>query len=196
MEDLGRYISVNTPDLIERVFDNPGSSILKIPFNTFKMLLGMVAQRAIELNDPELNILMLRLALYEANPDERGELIDKEYEKLNKESNKQMTDEEMAKEFANEKCKDCYMCSYSEYKNPYKICQRWNDRKQAFLAGLKADRQQWHDLRKDPNDLPRQGVELLVSVDGYTRTAMYSKETNSFTCQEGVIAWMYEPEFI
>lgn len=87
MEDLGRYISVNTPDLIERVFDNPGSSILKIPFNTFKMLLGMVAQRAIELNDPELNILMLRLALYEANPDERGELIDKEYEKLNKEIN-------------------------------------------------------------------------------------------------------------
>lgn len=55
---------------------------------------------------------------------------------------------------------------------------------------------EWHDLRKDPNDLPRQGVELLVSVDGYTRTAMYSKETNSFTSQEGVIAWMYEPEFI
>lgn len=53
----------------------------------------------------------------------------------------------------------------------------------------------WHDLRKDPEDLPREGVELLVSVDGYTRTAMYSKETNSFTCQEGVIAWMYEPKF-
>jgi len=68
--------------------------------------------------------------------------------------------------------------------------------KDGFLAGLKAGRPQWHDLRKDPDDLPRQGVELLVSVDGYTRTAMYSKETNSFTCQEGVIAWMYEPEFI
>ena len=26
----------------------------------------------------------------------------------------------------------------------------------AFLAGLKADRQQWHDLRKDPNDLPKE----------------------------------------
>ena len=66
---------------------------------------------------------------------------------------------------------------------------------QAFLAGMQAGGSQWHDLRKDPEDLPRQGVELLVSVDGYTRTAMYSKETNSFTCQEGVIAWMYEPEF-
>jgi len=84
MDDLGRYISVNTPDLIERVFDNPGSSILRIPFNTLKKLLCMVAQRAIELNDPELNILMLRLALYEVNPDERAKLIDKEYEKLNK----------------------------------------------------------------------------------------------------------------
>lgn len=64
-----------------------------------------------------------------------------------------MKDEEMAEEYLDEKCKDCYMCSYSEHKNPYKICQRRKDRKQAFLAGLKA-RLQWHDLRKDPNDLP------------------------------------------
>lgn len=52
-----------------------------------------------------------------------------------------MKDEEMAEEFLNEKCKDCYMCSYSEHKNPYEICQRRKDRKQAFLAGLKAGRQ-------------------------------------------------------
>lgn len=66
---------------------------------------------------------------------------------------------------------------------------------QAFIAGLERGRPQWHDLRENPNDLPRQGIELLVSVDDYTRTAMYSKETNDFTCQDGVIAWMYEPEF-
>ena len=65
-----------------------------------------------------------------------------------------MKDKEMAEEYLDEKCKDCYMCSYSEHKNPYKICQRRKDRKQAFLAGLKAGRPQWHDLRKDPNDLP------------------------------------------
>lgn len=52
-----------------------------------------------------------------------------------------MKDEEMAEEYADEKCKDCYMCSYSEHKNPYKICQRRKDRKQAFLAGLKVGRQ-------------------------------------------------------
>jgi hypothetical protein len=64
-----------------------------------------------------------------------------------------MKDEEMAEEFANEKCKDCYMCSYSEHKNPYKICQRRKDRKQAFLAGLKAGRPQWHKVAD--GDLPK-----------------------------------------
>lgn len=82
-----------------------------------------------------------------------------------------MTDEEMAEEYLNEKCKDCYMCSYSEHKNPYKICQRRKDRKQAFLKGLKAGRPQWHDLRKDPNDLPEgyaEDTKFLCSVKGET----------------------------
>lgn len=30
-----------------------------------------------------------------------------------------------------------------------------------FLAGLKAGRPQWHDLQKDPNDLPKVGVQVL-----------------------------------
>jgi len=113
-----------------------------------------------------------------------------------------MTDEEMAEEYADrtrivdENTRvgtDCISLVQDYEGNIIDIHERI---KQAYLAGLKAGRSQWHDLRKDPDDLPRQGVELLVSVDGYTRTAMYSKETNSFTCQEGVIAWMYEPEFI
>ena len=73
-----------------------------------------------------------------------------------------MKDKEMAEEYLDEKCKDCYMCSYSEHKNPYKICQRRKDRKQAFLAGLKAGRPQWHDLRKDPNDLPKDITSLYL----------------------------------
>lgn len=39
--------------------------ILKVPLNIFKNLLADVAQRAIELDDPQLNILMLSLNLYE-----------------------------------------------------------------------------------------------------------------------------------
>ena len=74
-------------------------------------------------------------------------------------------DEEKAEEFANEKCKDCYMCSYSEHKNPYKICQRRKDRKQAFLAGLKADRPKWHKVAD--GDLPNENVKLILVRDRF-----------------------------
>ena len=43
--------------------------------------------------------------------------------------------EKEAEEYENEKCKDCYMCSYSEYKDPYRVCQRRKDRKQAYKDG-------------------------------------------------------------
>jgi len=39
--------------------------VLKVPLNIFQNLLGQVAQRAIEINDKELNKLMIRLALYD-----------------------------------------------------------------------------------------------------------------------------------
>ena len=57
-----------------------------------------------------------------------------------------MKDEEMAKEYANSQvgCSDGYY--------------EWEDVKDGFLAGLKAGRPQWHDLRKDPNDLPPKRV--------------------------------------
>jgi hypothetical protein len=41
------------------------AGVLKVPLNVFKNLLARVAERAIVLNDPELNILMLSLNLYE-----------------------------------------------------------------------------------------------------------------------------------
>lgn len=50
--------------------------ILKLPINIFKNTLAEVAQRATELNDPELNILMLRLALYEVPPHEIPKAIE------------------------------------------------------------------------------------------------------------------------
>ena len=42
--------------------------VLKIPLNIFKSLLAQTAQRATEINDPQLNILMLKLGLYEVSP--------------------------------------------------------------------------------------------------------------------------------
>jgi len=44
---------------------------VRIPLNIMLDLLRQVAQRATELNDPKLNALMLRLALYDiSNPDD------------------------------------------------------------------------------------------------------------------------------
>ena len=107
-----------------------------------------------------------------------------------------MKDEEIAEEFVNEKCKDCYMCTYSEYKNPYKKCQRRKDRKQAFLAGLKAGRQQWHDLRKDQNDLPKENQLVLM----YRENPIGSNVAMSYWYQtyvndKDLIAWCEIPTF-
>lgn len=63
---------VDTPALLkEMVEGNPSGGALVQPVNIFKSLLGQVAARAIELDDPKMNELMLRLALYECPPDKR-----------------------------------------------------------------------------------------------------------------------------
>ena len=56
----------------------------------------------------------------------------------------EMTDEEMAEEWLDEK--------YLKDMGVRKPC------KEAYLAGLKAGRPQWHDLRKDPYDLPESSI--------------------------------------
>lgn len=72
-----------------------------------------------------------------------------------------MTDEEMAEEYADrtrivdENTRagtDCISLVQDYEGNIIDIHERI---KQAFLAGLKAGRPQWHDLRKDPTDLPQ-----------------------------------------
>ena len=56
----------HTPRLMEEILINPGCAILVQPLRILLSILGEVAQRAIELDDPELNLLMLRLTLYGA----------------------------------------------------------------------------------------------------------------------------------
>lgn len=93
------------------------------------------------------------------------------------------------------------------------VVKDWNDLQkakdlfiQAFLAGLKA-RLQWHDLRKDPNDLPEKmglgSVEVYVQYDtkGVTDFACYRFDKNIWERSEdneqavGVIAWCEIPTF-
>ncbi len=56
---------INTHALIKELSSNEGLEILKTPLIIFMRLLHKVSDRALELDDPELNSLMCRLALYE-----------------------------------------------------------------------------------------------------------------------------------
>ena len=60
-----------------------------------------------------------------------------------------MKDEEMAEEYLQEKLEERKNKFVFELPKVY-----ITDIPQAFLAGLKAGRPKWHDLREDPNDLP------------------------------------------
>lgn len=103
-----------------------------------------------------------------------------------------MTDEEMAEEYANKA-------------HTHNILN-WEKLKQAFLAGLKAVRPQWHDLRKDPNDLPKGCINVLCFVwqgEGYYCVGHIIKGGDNFARwwasnkseQLNVIAWCEIPQF-
>lgn len=69
--------------------------------------------------------------------------------------------------------------------------------KQAFLAGLKAGRPEWHDLRKNPNDLPND--DRVVS-DQKEENVRYVKHRNKWfyldrTVEANVIAWCETPKY-
>lgn len=81
------------------------------------------------------------------------------------------------------------------------VVKDWNDLQegkrlfiQAFLAGLKAGRPQWHDLRKDPNDLPDDYRSVWTNQGG----AYYDIESKSWNdgsrWVNDVTAWC-EPQF-
>ena len=81
----------------------------------------------------------------------------------------------------------------------------WNDIKegkrlfiQAFLAG----RPQWHDLRKEQNDLPKPTTPVLVILEsGVPYVSWISSDkkwwfcTNYYTGEDKVIAWCEIPTF-
>lgn len=60
----------HTPNLLKEVLANPSASILSKPLAILGRMLAEVADRAIELDDPKLHALMIRLTLYSlADPD-------------------------------------------------------------------------------------------------------------------------------
>lgn len=76
--------NVHTTNLLEEIANYGlvrSAGALKIPLNQLQGLLAQVAQRATELNDPKMNILMLRLGLYEVAPEDINKKIEQQ-EKL------------------------------------------------------------------------------------------------------------------
>ena len=81
--------------------------------------------------------------------------------------------------------------------------------KQAYLEGLHEGQPKWHDLRKDPNDLPKVEGEYLICYQtgvGYKNTFILKWDINDDdeyhwyddeyeTYDEGVIAWCEKPIF-
>lgn len=50
--------------------------------------------------------------------------------------------------------------------------------KDGFLAGLKASRPKWHDLRESPKDLPKNGEHVLANNMLTTECVTFKKEAD------------------
>ena len=99
-----------------------------------------------------------------------------------------MKDEEMAEEYA--------------WKSlGYNDEIRLEDLADGFLAGLKAGRPQWHDLRKTPDDLPKEDKYYLIvtKLNNYYisrfRGTCWIGKCNAYVSEDMVIAWCEFPTF-
>lgn len=77
---------------------------------------------------------------------------------------------------------------------------------QAYIAGhkqaVKESTTKWHDLRKDPEDLPERGHKVIVVYHDFDHTHLfaYLREdwvwtTNGHNSFDGIIAWCEIPRY-
>lgn len=76
-ESKDMSFDVNTPQFIKEAAENCHGGMYAICWQIFKGLLIKVAERAIELDDPVLSTLMIRLNLYEIPNKDRYKIIRK-----------------------------------------------------------------------------------------------------------------------
>ena len=103
-------------------------------------------------------------------------------------------DDKLAEEYANTvKC---------EWENDTYYVDCRDEVEEAFLAGLKAARQEkWHDLRKNPKDLPAENQEVLIyfTLPDKSRNditlAEFENNDFNFVDLQDVIAWCEIPTF-
>lgn len=76
------HFDSNLPGLLKEVLDNPTTGILRIPINITLGILAELAQLALEIDDPRLHIMMLRLGLYDVSASERVKKIEQLKEEI------------------------------------------------------------------------------------------------------------------
>lgn len=76
LDVFSMQFDVNTPDFLREACENVNGGMYSICWNVFRNLLAMVAERATELNDPIMNVLMIRLNLYEMKNEDRHKVIE------------------------------------------------------------------------------------------------------------------------
>lgn len=82
---MKKEFDAHLPNLLAEVLNNETCWVLKIPIKITRGILAELAQLAIEIDDPRLHIMMLRLGLYDCSAKERVDKI-KEFKKKIKES--------------------------------------------------------------------------------------------------------------
>lgn len=64
-ENVSHNIKLHTPRFLQEVFLNlKNEGVLKVPVNVMRLFLLEISERCTEVNDPILNDLMIRMALY------------------------------------------------------------------------------------------------------------------------------------
>ena len=91
-----------------------------------------------------------------------------------------MTDEAMAEDWIRKNCCECCL-NKDECDSGNINCFSKN----AFLAGLKAGKDtnvsiKWHDLLKNPTDVPKENVTVLLLTEVETVTARYDNKYEAF----------------
>ena len=70
---------VDLPAFLKEIVECSSNTPYAITFKILARVLGMLTERAIEINDPALNIIMMNLGLYEGVHDKNaGEVISKQ----------------------------------------------------------------------------------------------------------------------
>lgn len=82
---FNRQFDVNTPQFMKECCENVTGGMYAVCWNIFRNLIAEVAERATELNDPILNVLMIRLGLYDVPNKDRAKIIEMIKEEVEKE---------------------------------------------------------------------------------------------------------------